>query len=213
MPSYRSRQAYASAAGCWLWLCLLLLTTTAKATVLEDFSFEQLVAQSSFIFVGTVQSSREQQQDELVYTLVSFTVEQTVKGASPAPTIELRFVGGAAKGVNLKVAGQFVPAVGARGVFFVANLDSKQINPLSGWQQGYFPLMQDASGADFLDMRLRPDLKIPGLEVDPLVSKMLTMGFSAQAIDAKVPRAFLFSLDDFRAAIVDQMRRPQAAAQ
>jgi hypothetical protein len=188
-----------------LWQCLS--APLASATTLQDFSFDDLVAQSAFIFVGKVQSSREELQGELIYTLVSFSVEQTLKGAAPQPTIELRFIGGSANGFNIKVAGQFVPAVGARGVFFVADLNAKQVNPLSGWQQGFFPLMQDGNGADYLDMRQRPDLKIPGLTVDPLVSKMLAMGFSSEAIDAKVPRAFLFSLDDFRTAILDQMSR------
>ncbi len=197
--------------GCLLWL--LLATTNAGATVLQELSFDDLVAQSVFIFAGKVQSAREEQQGELVYTLVTFNVEQTFKGSAPTATIELRFIGGAANGHNVKVAGQFIPAAGARGVFFVESLDTKQINPLSGWQQGFFPLMQDASGADYLDMRQRPDLKIPGLEVDPLVGKMLAMGFSLEAIDAKVPRASLFSLDDFRAAIFDQLSRSQGAAQ
>jgi len=146
-------------------------------------------------------------QGELVYTLVSFSVEQTLKGAAPQPTIELRFIGGSANGFNVKVEGQFVPTVGTRGVFFIADLNAKQVNPLTGWQQGFFPLMQDGSGTDYLDMRQRPDLKIPGLTVDPLVTKMLGMGFSSAAIDSKVQRAFLFSLDDFRTAILDQMSR------
>ena len=206
-----SNKASAHSALGMLLLCLSLAAPLASATTLQDFSFDDLVAQSAFIFVGTVQSSREELQGELVYTLVSFSVEQTLKGTAPQSTVELRFIGGSANGFNVKVEGQFVPATGARGVFFVADLNAKQVNPFTGWQQGFFPLMQDGAGADYLDMRQRPDLKIPGLTVDPLVTKMLAMGFSSAAIDAKVPRAFLFSFDDFRTAILDQMSRARVA--
>ena len=212
MRRVKHRQAPEFASRCLLWLCLLLVTLPCRATMLQDFSFDELVAQSAFIFAGKVQSAKVEQQGEQVYTLVTFTVEQIFKGNAPATPVVLRFFGGAANGINVRVEGQFIPAVGNRGVFFVASLDSKQINPLSGWQQGYFPLMRDASGTDFLDMRQRPDQKIPGLVVDPLVSKMLALGFSMADIDAKVPRAFLFSLDDFRAAILDQLSRTQGAA-
>ncbi len=207
----RYNLASAFTAKCLLCLCLVLATMQGNATVLQDFSFEELVAKSAFIFAGKVVDSREELQGELVYTMVTFSVVETLKGQAPQPTIELRFVGGAASGFTVKVASQFIPAVGVRGIFFVESLDSKQVNPLTGWQQGYFPLMQDAAGVDYLDMRQRPDLKIPGLVVDPLVSKMLAMGFSSAAIDAKVPRAFLFSLADFRAAILDQTSRTQTA--
>ncbi|MES2604335.1 MAG: hypothetical protein V4603_05320 [Pseudomonadota bacterium] len=194
-----------------LWLLLTcLVTLPVRATVLLELGFEELVAQSGFIFVGTAIDHRTAAQGEQLYTFVSFNVEEVVKGAAPADTVELRFLGGDAEDAGLKVEGQFIPDAGMRGVFFVTGLDELQVNPLTGWQQGYFPLVADDSGVDYLDMRQRPDLAIPGLEVEPLVSKMLGMGFSTEAIDAKFPKAFLFSLDDFRAAIVDEASRGAA---
>jgi hypothetical protein len=188
-----------------LSLCLGYLP--AQATVLLEFSFEELVAESAFIFAGRVISQREEVQGEQRYTLISFAVDEAVKGTAPNAQIELRFLGGDPDDGGMQVEGQFMPAPGTRGVFFVNSLTQRQVNPLTGWQQGYFPLMADASGTDYLDMRQRPDLTIPGLEQDPLVSKMLGMGFSTDAIDAKVPRAFLFSWADFRAAILDETKR------
>jgi hypothetical protein len=60
-------------------------------------------------------------------------------------------------------------------------------------------------------MRQRPDFVVPGLEVDPLVSKMLGLGFSSDAIDDKIARAFLFPAADFRLAIIDVSARGGAA--
>lgn len=191
-----------------VWLLLLsVLALPARATVLLELGFGQLVAQSEFIFVGTVTASRTEAQGEQLYTITSLTVDDAVKGAAPSATIELRFLGNDVDGDGMQVEGQFIPPVGAHGVFFVANLTDRLVNPLTGWQQGYFPLTSDENGVAFLDMRQRPDLAIPGLEVEPLVEKMRGIGFSAEAINEKFPRAFLFSLEDFRVAIIDESRR------
>lgn len=191
-----------------LWMTLWMgMASTSNATVLQDLDFPALVAQSRLIFVGSVQSQREELQGELVTTYVTFQIETVFKGSVSTHTVELPFTGGQSGGVTTHISGQFIPPVGKRSVFFVANPDAKQINALSGWQQGYFPLVQGPDGADYLDMRQRPDLKIPGLIVDPLVAKMQGMGFSVDAIAGKVPRAYLFSLADFRDAIADELRQ------
>lgn len=193
-----------------LWLLLsCLVTLPVRATVLLQLGFEELVAQSGFIFAGTVIDHRTEVQGEQLYTFVSFAIDEVVKGVAPGDTVELRFLGGDVATAGMKVEGQFIPDAGARGVFFVAGLDEFQVNPLTGWQQGYFPLIADG-GIDYLDMQQRPDLTVPGLEVEPLVSKMRGMGFSTEAIDEKFPKAFLFSWDDFRTAIADEVIRGAA---
>lgn len=189
-----------------LLMLLLGLPLGTNGTVLEQLDFEALVAQSPLIFTGTVTAWRVDSSDGLDHTFVTFRIEDTIKGATTS-TVELRFLGADLQGVPLHVEGQFIPVPGTRGVFFVATLDNNQVNPLTGWQQGFFPLMQDGNGDDYLDMRQRPDFRVPGLEVAPLVDKMLGLGFSSDAIDERIPRAFLFSADDFRSAIVDVATR------
>ncbi len=192
-----------------LLMLLLVLPLGTRATVLEQLDFDALVAQSPLIFTGTVTGWRVDTSSGMDHTFVSFRIEDLIKGNAPT-TLELRFLGADLQGVPLHVEGQFIPVPGTRGVFFVATLDNNQVNPLTGWHQGFFPLMQDGNGADYLDMRQRPDFAVPGLEVDPLVSKMLGLGFSSDAIDDKIARAFLFPADDFRAAIIDVLERSGA---
>jgi len=192
-------------------MLLALTLNHADATVLQDLDFPALVSGSRLIFVGSVQSQRQEVQGNLVLTYVTFSVETTYKGDVTTPTLELSFVGGQGNTFNVQVQGQFIPPIGMRAVFFIEKPDRQQVNPLTGWQQGYFPLTKGPDGLDYLDMRLRPDLAIPGLVVDPLVTKMQGMGFSADAINAKVPRAYLFSLDDFRLAVIDELQAQGAA--
>jgi len=184
-----------------LLLCVPVIGV--RATVLQQLGFEELVAGSELIITATVTAWRGEVEDGLQYTWASFAAEDTVKGALPASGLELRFMGADLQGAPMHIEGQFIPVPGTRGVFFVADTGNNQVNPLTGWFQGFFPLMQDGSGEDYLDLRPRPDLEVPGLEIDPLVSKMQGLGFSEEAIDAKLPRAYLFSWQDFRDAIVD----------
>jgi hypothetical protein len=186
-----------------------LLGGRARATVLEELSFEALVAQSTAIVVGKVSGSRQEQRGDLIYTTVTIDVADTVKGSASSP-IELRFVGGESSGVTVEIEGQFIPAMQSYGVFFIADLVSPMVNPLTGWYQGYFPLFTDAAGITYLDMRQRPDFVVPGLESNPLASKMQGLGFSPDAIARRVPERGVFRWPDFRQAISSEV---QGAAQ
>jgi hypothetical protein len=188
-----------------------LLMGQAQATVLEELSFEALVAQSKAIVVGRVSDSRQEQLGDLIYTTITIEVADTVKGGAASP-IELRFVGGEYAGVTVEIEGQFIPAVQSYGVFFIADLASPMVNPLTGWYQGYFPLFTDASGIEYLDMRQRPDFVVPGLESNPLASKMQSLGFSQDAIARKVPERGVFRWSDFRAAIAGEVQRAVGSA-
>lgn len=206
MPLTSSRPSTTRRTSIAAMLLLLLLCVPlagARATVLQQLGFEELVAGSALIFTGTVTRWRVETVEGLQYTWVSFAVEDLVEGTLPARTLELRFMGTDLQGAPMHIEGQFIPVPGTRGVFFVADTRNTQVNPLVGWFQGYFPLMQDGSGDDYLDLRPRPDLVVPGLDIDPLVTKMQGLGFSNEAIDTKLPRAYLFPWQDFRDAIVD----------
>ena len=76
---------------CRLALLLLLaalLWTPAQATVLQDLSFDELVAQSQLIFRGeALRSATETDSsgaDRLVYTRVWFRVDAVLVGDAPA---------------------------------------------------------------------------------------------------------------------------------
>jgi hypothetical protein len=205
---FNSLQSFMSKATLLL-LALCMNALPVHATVLEELGFEQLVAQSELIFAGTVTRARTEVASGQTYTVVNFDVDEVWKGV-PTDAVELRFLGGDEASGGMVVQGQFIPEPGVRGTFFVASVTQRLVNPLTGWQQGYFPFMTDESGVDYLDMRQRPDLGIAGLAVEPLVEKMIGMGFSAEAINAKFPRAFLFPRRDFRDAVRDEIARGTA---
>src|SRR5690606_6090618 len=138
-----------------LSLILLLCAPLLHATVVMELAFEELVAESAFIFTGEVLDVAVSSHNDLVYSTVTFAVEQQIKGRHSAPTLDLRFVGGIDDTRQLDVAGQFIPAVGDRGLYFVNAPDRHQVNPLTGWSQGYFPLLEKTNGT-WLDLRNHP---------------------------------------------------------
>jgi hypothetical protein len=197
-------------AGALLFSCLLG-PQLLHATVIERVGFEELVAQSVLIFRGEALDAAVTQQGDLIYTTVTFSVHETLKGDAVDDTVALRFVGGAVGDRSVKVEGQFIPAVGDQGVYFVATTQQAQINPLSGWQQGYFPLLQNEQGEGYLDMRQRLDFIVPGINDNPLIDKMRNIGFSAEQIETRFPQALQFSWADFRAASLAEIETPTDA--
>src|SRR5690606_21257738 len=138
-----------------LLLLLLITSLPLRATVVVQLEFEQLVSASALIFTGEVLAVEVSTESELVYSTVTFAIEQQIKGSYPAPTLSLRFLGGKDAALQLDVAGQYIPAAGDRGLYFVNDPDRHQINPLTGWNQGYFPLLEKNNGT-WLDLRNHP---------------------------------------------------------
>ncbi|MES2626934.1 MAG: hypothetical protein V4628_16730 [Pseudomonadota bacterium] len=191
-------------------LCLKMLMSTLLifaaapliATVLEELTLEQLVADSKLIFEGKVLDVVVNTQDELVYSTVLFEVAKVHKGDGlVSDQVELRFLGGSDTSLIVEVEGQYVPAVGEHGLYFVTDPDNYQVNPLTGWGQGYFPVFTGEDGNAYLDLRNHPHYAFLDQGENPLMKKMQGMNFSKDAISAKFPKSEQFPLDDFLAAV------------
>ncbi|HWK55278.1 MAG TPA: hypothetical protein VNR18_12960 [Hyphomicrobiales bacterium] len=189
---------------------LLLCTAPAHATVLEAYSFEQLVHASRLIVQARIIDRYSEATEQGIHTYVTLQVEDVItdrSGALTQETLTLSFLGGEANGETLQVAGQFIPAVGERALLFIADPATPAINPLTGWFQGYFPILEDAAGA-YLDLRERPDLILANLNPDPLLKKMLALGADDAQLRSRFPDYARFRLDDFVTAIRSEAAAP-----
>jgi hypothetical protein len=189
------------------WIALIMaavlavLPLAARATVLQELGFEQLVADSRLIFVGEALRHDTEAADGLVYTRVWFRVDELVSGEAPAAEFSLRFVGGSSGGATVDVAGQYIPAVGERALWFVHEPYDAMVNPLTGWHQGAFLIQTTDTGLEVLDLQQRPDLVLLNTRADPLARKMLDTGFAEARIAQRVPGYERFPLQDFIDAI------------
>lgn len=186
-----------------LFASLLALTTPPLiATVLEELSLEQLVADSALIFEGDVLSVEVSTENEFVYSTVTFAVGTVHKGDNLVQDeLALRFMGGSDASLTLEVEGQYVPVAGEHGLYFVSDPGNHQVNPLTGWGQGYFPIFTGDDGREYLNLRNHPHYAFLDEGENPLLKKMQGMNFSQDAIDAKFPRTEQFPLEDFVAAV------------
>jgi hypothetical protein len=182
-------------------VCGLLLSMAVRATVVEELTFEELVAGSGLIFQGEVTRSETETFDGLIYTRVWFEVEDYLKGAQQQTGLSLRFLGGSTVDATMAVSGQYIPAVGSRALFFVQDPFTDKINPFTGWQQGVLFIETSATGETLIDLRERPDLVLFNTRNDPLVKKMLQTGFSEDQISARFPQYQRFGLQDMKDAI------------
>lgn len=182
-----------------LFLSLLLVTPT-HATVLETYSFEQLVHASRLIVQARITDRYSEAGAQGIHTYVTLQVETVITGQLPQNPLTLSFLGGEVNGDILQVSGQFIPAVGERALLFITDPATQAVNPLTGWFQGYFPLREDAAGT-YLDLHERPDLILANLSPDPLLRKLLALGADEAQLQSRFPGYTRFSLDDFIAAI------------
>jgi hypothetical protein len=170
------------------------------ATVLVALTLDELVAASEVVFTGTVTASVTHTEGELVYTTLRFDVDDVVAGELDGDVLELRFLGGNADAQLTEVSGQYIPSVGAHGLFFVDDTVRDLVNPLTGWSQGHFPLI-DVDGTTWLDLKNHPDYGLLEPDADPLAEKMRGMGFTREQIAKRFPEHFRFPLSDFVSAI------------
>lgn len=188
------------------WLaCLLVslgLAQPIQATVLLDYGFDALVRESKLIVQAEVLERHSEAADlhaDDIHTVVTLRVSQVFKGSTAGDELELSFLGGAVAGEVLEVSGQFLPSVGDEAIFFITDPNASHINPLTGWFQGYFPIV-DEGGTPYLDLSDRPDLILANA-TDPLLKKMLNLGVSEAELERRFPGYARFTLEDFLLAI------------
>jgi hypothetical protein len=185
-----------------LTLALMFATAPLRATVLVQLTFNELVAASELIFTGVVTDSSTSVAGDAVYTTVRFEIDEIHAGEYAGDVLELRFLGGISGEYTTDVSGQYIPTVGDRGLYFVDDTARDLVNPLSGWSQGHFPLI-DIDGATWLDLKNHPDYGFLEPDADPLAGKMRSLNFTREQIAEQFPERFRFPLNDFLAAIAD----------
>jgi len=178
------------------------------ATTLSDFTLDELISHSTLILEGEVLSHEQSADSALVYTTVTLRVDEVLKGDASLTSVPLKFMGGSDGEQQVAVSGQFIPDVGARGIFFINDPDDNQVNPLTGWYQGFFREIQVPGEATvYLDLHERPDLILVNLPTDPMLKKLLGLGMSDTEIAQRFPDYQRFPAADFKDYIRYQTSR------
>ena len=104
---------------------------------------------SELVFEGIVtqKNTRIDKRTGLIHTDITFKPSDFIKGKTNK-TIVLSFLGGQYQNQVLDVKGLAMPAINEKGIYFIESVSQDLINPITGWGQGHFVIMQDNSGTE-----------------------------------------------------------------
>lgn len=124
---------------------LLLMNPLVHATTILGMDIDAVAAEAEFIFEGEVvhRETRMEQSSGLIHTYVTFTIIDVIKGDFNGDSLELKFMGGAFDGQMVEVSGLVIPGDGEQGIYFVETLNTDMVNPLLGWSQGHYLIVDD----------------------------------------------------------------------
>ena len=155
-------------------LLLSAFTTPASATTILSMDIDQLARDAEFIFEGEVINleSRSDSNSGIINTYVTFAVVDVIKGDYDADDIELKFAGGMVDGQIVEVSGLNIPKLGEQGIYFVESTSRDLLNPLLGWSQGHFVIVEQLGQRRITTADARPVVQVqPVSAIPPAIKK------------------------------------------
>jgi len=169
-------------AGVLFLLLALLPYKVVYATSLYSLSIDEVAGDAELVFQGTVvnRESRIDTASGIIHTYVTFSVEEVIKGEYTGDQLELRFTGGEVNGEIVEVSGLTLPADGELGIYFVEALNRDLVNPLLGWSQGHYLIVEENG-----QPQVTTNDRQPVTSVQPQAQVPITLRRPQQIIDGK----------------------------
>ena len=158
---------FIAAATCLLSLFAAIATSSAYATTILAMDIDKVAADAEFVFEGEVINSETRQDTSsgIISTYVTFRIDDIIKGDCSGDSVELKFMGGAFNGQIVQVSGMRIPEMAEQGIYFVESMSRDLINPLIGWSQGHFIIVEEDG-----IRRMRTAGNQPVTDVEPVSS-------------------------------------------
>lgn len=123
-----------------IFLLIIGMSSSLWAAMVPQQSFETITNSSSIVFEGTVTDKKSLKIRGEIFTDVTFTITDLLKGQHKAKAVTLRYLGGVVDGFGSGVSGMKMPELNEHGIYFVADVNKLYAHPLTGWGQGHFIL-------------------------------------------------------------------------
>jgi hypothetical protein len=126
----------------------LLGTSLASATTVQKFTMQELSKKSDAIVMAKVedQSSRQDASNKEIYTYITLSVLESVKGAKGEKTMTIRQLGGSVGNLISVVPGMPNFKNGEEVVLFLSAKDREGYPWVMGLQQGKYSIVTDDNG-------------------------------------------------------------------
>ena len=130
----------------------LLGANLATATTVQKFSRQDLAKKSESIVIGKVEdvSSRQDAANKEIYTYITLSVSESVKGAKGEKLVTIRQLGGTVGNIISAVPGMPTFKPGEQVVVFLSPKDQAGYPWVMGLQQGKYSVLTDDNGVKFV---------------------------------------------------------------
>ena len=198
---------------CLICAGLLIVPADTGATTILGMDIDQLTEGAEFIFEGEVilSETRQDNRSGIISTYITFNVVDVMKGDYAAASIELKFMGGAFNGRIVQVSGLKIPQLGEQGIYFVESTSRDLVNPLLGWSQGHFIIVDDDGERRISTADQKPVIEVRSVSGIPAAIKKpqaliqgggdAAAGVTTESSLILIQRAL--SVDEFKARIQD----------
>ena len=156
-------------------IAIVVLTGGLWASTVIQVTIQEMVNTSEFVFEGRVigQDSIRPEGSNNIFTRVTFAVSDVIKGGYDASTVSLYFMGGTIGTLTLSISDMQIPKNGERGIYFVESIESRQVHPLYGWNQGRFLILNDRDGNPRVHTAQGKPIRSVGKIATPAVAAVL----------------------------------------
>ena len=144
-----------------------------SATTILGMDIDEIANQAELIFEGEVlvRETRQDNNTGIINTYVTFQISDIVKGEFNGDSIELKFMGGTFQEQTVHVSGLTIPSEGEHGIYFVESLNLDLINPLLGWSQGHFIIIDRDREARISTIDHKPVIQVESVVEIPISIK------------------------------------------
>ena len=144
-----------------------------SATTILGMDIDEIANQAELIFEGEVlvRETRQNNNTGIINTYVTFQIYDIVKGEFNGDSIELKFMGGTFQEQTVHVSGLTIPSEGEHGIYFVESLNLDLINPLLGWSQGHFIIIDRDREARISTVDHKPVIQVESVVEIPISIK------------------------------------------
>ena len=118
----------------------LMLGVNVSASLVQPESIKEMAQSSSLIFEGEVSAVASKYSGSDIVSYVTYNFHDVIKGDEAKRKVTLLYRGGILNGRVEFTSGVDIPSVGERGIYFVRNPAVKYMHPLTGWEQGRYPI-------------------------------------------------------------------------
>lgn len=128
-----------------------------SATTILGMDIDAMASDAELVFEGQVLEHNVQENAAgIVVTYVTFQINDVIKGSYSDSYLELKFTGGTYQGQIVEVSGLRIPKLDEQGIYFVESVSEDLVNPLLGWSQGHFLIVDNNGDRKISTINLRP---------------------------------------------------------